>query len=205
MALQTPARVEDTRIGWANLPAICRTPANPSCTKRRQALASIAGLWYATTPQNVTVHLSAISHEGELAPEATCKEFLPVRLEGPRQVRRSLKHCNLPTVPVAGYHVRSPRGTQFRQWATARLEEYVVKDSATDDERLKHRDGSDYFDELLDRIRDLRSWERVFWRKVLDIYATSGDYDPRAEARSASSRWCRTRCTGRLTDRQPPR
>lgn len=143
--------------------------------------AAIAEL-YATTPQNVTMHLAAIYEDGELEPEATCKEFLQVRQEGPRHVRRSLKHYNLAAVLAVGYRVRSPRGTQFRQWATARLEEYVVKGFTMDDERLKQRDGGDYFDELLARIRDIRSSERVFWRKVLDIYSTSVDYDPRAEA-----------------------
>jgi len=143
--------------------------------------AAIAEL-YATTPQNVTMHLAAIYEEGELGPEATCKEFLQVRQEGARQVRRSLKHYSLAAVLAVGYRVRSPRGTQFRQWATARLEEYVVKGFTMDDERLKQREGGDYFDELLARIRDIRSSERVFWRKVLDIYATSVDYDPSAEA-----------------------
>lgn len=93
-----------------------------------------------------------------------------------------MKHYNLAAVLAVGYRVRSPRGTQFRQWATARLEEYVVKGFTMDDERLKQREGGDYFDELLARIRDIRSSERIFWRKVLDIYATSVDYDPRVEA-----------------------
>ena len=143
--------------------------------------AAIAEL-YATTPQNVTMHLASIYEEGELAPEATCKEFLQVRNEGARKVRRSLTHYRLGAVLAVGYRVRSPRGTQFRQWVTERLEEYVVKGFTMDDERLKERGGGDYFDELLARIRDIRSSERVFWRKVLDIYATSVDYDPRAEA-----------------------
>ena len=142
--------------------------------------AAIAEL-YGTTPQNVTMHLAAIYEEGELAPEATCKDFLQVRQEGARQVRRNLMHYNLAAVLAVGYRVRSPRGTQFRQWATARLEEYVVKGFTMDDERLKQSGGGNYFDELLARIRDIRSSERVFWRKVLDIYATSTDYDPRAE------------------------
>ena len=143
--------------------------------------AAIAEL-YATTPQNVTMHLAAIYEEGELLPEATCKEYLQVRHEGARRVRRSLKHYDLAAVLAVGYRVRSPRGTQLRQWATERLEEYVVKGFTMDDERLKERGGGGYFDELLARIRDIRSSERVFWRKVLDIYATSVDYDPRAEA-----------------------
>jgi Virulence protein RhuM family len=106
-------------------------------------------------------------------------------MEGSRQVRRHLKHYSLPMIIAVGYRVRSTRGTQFRQWATARLEEYVVKGFAMDDARLKNPPGPvvpDCFDELLARIRDIRSSEKVFWRKVLQIYATSIDYDPSAEA-----------------------
>lgn len=95
---------------------------------------------------------------------------------------RRLKHYNLNVILAVGYRVRSPRGTQFRQWATAQLGQYLVKGFAMDDERLKQAGGGDYFDELLTRIRDIRSPERLFWRKVLDIYATSVDYDPSAEA-----------------------
>jgi hypothetical protein len=142
--------------------------------------AAIADL-FETTPQNITLHIAAIYQEGELSEDRTCKEYLQVRQEGPRQVSRRLKHYNLKLVLAVGYRVRSPRGTQFRQWATAQLEQYLVKGFAMDDERLKQA-GGNYFDELLARIRDIRSSERVFWRKVLDIYATSVDYDPRAEA-----------------------
>ena len=92
------------------------------------------------------------------------------------------KSYNLETIIAVGYRVKSHRGIQFRQWATARLKEYLVKGFAMDDERLKQSGGGDYFDELLARIRDIRSSERVFWRKVLDIYATSIDYDPSVEA-----------------------
>ncbi len=95
---------------------------------------------------------------------------------------RRLKHYDLNVVLAVGYRVRSARGIQFRQWATAQLEQYLVKGFAMDDERLKQAGGGEYFDELLARIRDIRSSERVFWRKVLDIYATSVDYDPGAEA-----------------------
>lgn len=137
---------------------------------------------YGTSPQNVSMHLYTIYNEGEISQGATCKDFLQVRQEGARQVRRTLKHYNLPAVLAVGYRVQSPRGTQFRQWATARLEEYVLKGFTMDDDRLKQSGGGDYFDELLARIRDIRSSERVFLRKVLDIYATSVDYDPKAEA-----------------------
>ena len=143
--------------------------------------AAIADL-FQTTPQNITLHIRAIYEEGELREDATCKEYLQVRQEGGRQVSRRLKHYNLKVILAVGYRVRSPRGTQFRQWATAQLEQYLVKGFAMDDERLKQAGGGNYFDELLDRIRDIRSSERIFWRKVLDIYATSVDYDPSAEA-----------------------
>ncbi|XQA72462.1 virulence RhuM family protein [Xanthomonas sacchari] len=143
--------------------------------------AQIAEL-YQTTPQNVTQHLRTIYEEGELREEATCKDYLQVRQEGAREVRRNLRHYNLDAILAVGYRVRSARGTQFRQWATARLSEYLVKGFALDDERLKRGPDDGYFEELLGRIRDIRSSEKLFWRKVLDIYATSVDYDPSAEA-----------------------
>ena len=132
-------------------------------------------------PQNITQHIAAIDAEGELDEAATCEPYLQVRTEGTRQIQRSLKHYSLPMILSVGYRVRSHRGTQFRKWATARLEEYLVKGFALDDQRLKEAGGSTYFEELLARIRDIRSSEKVFWRKVLDIYATSIDYDPRQE------------------------
>ena len=143
--------------------------------------AAIADL-FQTTTQNITLHIGAIYQEGELREDSTCKEYLQVRQEGARQVSRRLKHYNLNVILAVGYRVRSPRGTQFRQWATAQLEQYLVKGFAMDDERLKQSGGGEYFDELLARIRDIRSSERVFWRKVLDIYATSVDYDASADA-----------------------
>ena len=137
---------------------------------------------YGTTPQNITQHVRAIYDEGEQDPEATCKPYLQVRREGSRDVQRSIKHYSLAMILAVGFRVRSPVGTRFRQWATDVLAEFAVKGFAMDDRRLKAAGGDDYFDELLARIRDIRSSERVFWRKVLDIYATSIDYDPRAEA-----------------------
>jgi hypothetical protein len=139
---------------------------------------------FQTTPQNVTLHLKAIYEEGELDEGATCKDFLQVRSEGGREVTRRLRHYSLSAILAVGYRVRSHRGTQFRQWATARLSEYLVKGFAMDDERLKNPPGpgqKDYFDELLERIRDIRASERRFYQKVLDIYATSIDYTPNAE------------------------
>ncbi len=136
---------------------------------------------FQTTPQNVTQHLITIYEDGELNQDATCKDFLQVQTEGTRQVSRSVKHYNLEAIIAVGYRVRSLRGTQFRIWATARLHEYLVKGFAMDDRRLKQSGGGDYFEELLARIRDIRSSERVFWRKVLDIYATSIDYDGKVD------------------------
>ena len=136
---------------------------------------------FQTTPQNVTLHLKAIFAEGELVEAATCKDYLQVRREGNREVTRALRHYRLEAILAVGYRVRSLRGTQFRQWATARLSEYLVKGFTMDDERLKNPPGKgqkDYFDELLERIRDIRSSERRFYQKVLDIYATSVDYAP---------------------------
>jgi len=138
---------------------------------------------FQTTPQNITLHVAAIYDEGELNPEATSKDYLLVQTEGGRQVRRSLKHYNLDMILAVGYRVRSPRGTQFRQWATARLSELLVKGFTLDDERIKagRTLGQDYFDELLARIRDIRSSERLFYQKITDIYATSIDYDGNAD------------------------
>lgn len=139
---------------------------------------------FQVTPQNVTLHLKSIYEDGELDESATCKDYLQVRTEGGREVSRKLRHYNLSAILAVGYRVRSHRGTQFRQWATARLSEFLVKGFTMDDERLKNPSGTrhkDYFDELLERIRDIRSSERRFYQKVLDIYATSVDYSPKVE------------------------
>ena len=146
--------------------------------------AQIAEL-FQTTPQNITLHLKEIFADGELQEAATCKDYLQVRLEGAREVTRTLRHYRLEAVLAVGFRVRSARGTQFRQWATERLGEYLVKGFTMDDERLKDPPGPgqrDYFDELLERIREIRASERRFYQKVLDIYATSVDYKPDAEA-----------------------
>lgn len=133
----------------------------------------------------ISRHLRNIYEDGELAVEATVARFATVQDEGGRQVHREITCYNLDVVLAIGYRVRSPRGVQFRTWASERLSEYIVKGFTLDDERLKNPPGPGhvgYFDELLARIRDIRSSERVFWKKVLDIYATSVDYDPSAEA-----------------------
>jgi hypothetical protein len=133
---------------------------------------------FQTTPQNITLHLKSIYEEGELLSDGTCKDYLQVRQEGSRNVERSLRHYNLDVIISVGYRVRSHRGTQFRMWATQRLREYLVKGFALDDARLKEGGTkNDYFDELLERVRAIRTSEKNFWRKITDIYATSIDYD----------------------------
>jgi len=132
---------------------------------------------FQTTKQNISLHIQNIFDEGELMPEATVKEYLTVQTEGPRQVKRPVDFYNLDMIISVGYRVNSICGTQFRIWATQRLREYIIKGFTLDDERLKQAGGGNYFDELLARIRDIRSSEKIFWRKVLDIYATSIDYD----------------------------
>ena len=122
-----------------------------------------------------------IYESGELELEATVAKFATVQTEGSRSVQRDLEYYNLDAIISVGYRVNSIRGTQFRIWATKRLREYIVKGFSLDDERLKEVGGGLYFDELLARIRDIRSSEKVFWRKVLDIYSLSMDYDPNTD------------------------
>ena len=129
----------------------------------------------------ISRHIKNLYDEGELTAEATVANFATVQQEGPRAIERNVTHYNLDVIISVGYRVKSHRGTQFRIWASQRLREYLVKGFTLDDERLKRESSGNYFDELLARIRDIRSSEKVFWRKVLDIYATSIDYDPRTE------------------------
>ncbi|HEY6558447.1 MAG TPA: RhuM family protein [Polyangiaceae bacterium] len=131
--------------------------------------------------RTINEHLVNIYGEGELTPEATIRRYRIVRTEGNRTVSRELEHYNLEAILAVGFRVRSHRGTQFRKWANARLSEHLVKGFTIDDERLKNPPGAghtDYFDELLERVRDIRASERRFYQKVLDIYATSVDYQP---------------------------
>ena len=138
---------------------------------------------YQTTPQNITLHIKNIYEEGELEENSTCKNYLQVQTEGNRRVQRNSRHYNLEMIIAVGYRVRSSRGTQFRRWATERLNEYLVKGFTMDDERLKgmRNIGDDYFDELLERIRDIRASEKRFYKKITDIYALSIDYDGKSE------------------------
>ncbi len=137
---------------------------------------------FQTTPQNITQQLKAIYADGEADEAATCKSYLQVQSEGSRQVRRALKSYNLDMILAVGYRIKSLRGTQFRQWATAHLKEYLVKGFVMDDERLKEPEGWDYFDELLQRIREIRTSEKRFYQKVRDLFALSVDYRNDAEA-----------------------
>ena len=132
---------------------------------------------FATTKQNVSLHVRRILTDGELPAESTVKEYLTVQTEGTREVRRVVNLYRLDMILAVGYRVRSPRGVQFRRWATTVLREYLVKGFAMQDERLKDP-NADYFDELLERIRDIRASEARFYRKVRDILALSEDFDP---------------------------
>ena len=130
----------------------------------------------------ISRHIKNIFSEGELLAEATVAKFATVQKEGNRTVERQIDFYNLDVIISVGYRVKSLRGTQFRIWATNILKEYMKKGFALDDDRLKNLGGGNYFEELLSRIRDIRSSEKVFWRKVLEIYATSIDYNPKAES-----------------------
>ena len=135
---------------------------------------------YQTSRTNVVEHIKHIYEEGELQEEATCRDFRQVRQEGNRMVNRTVPYYNLDMIIALGYRVRSITATRFRQWATLRLKEYITKGFTLDDYRLKNLGGGGYWKELLERIRDIRATEKVFYRQVLEIYATSIDYDPRA-------------------------
>ena len=134
---------------------------------------------FQTTKQNVSLHAKNIFDDGELTPEATVKDSLTVQTEGKRDVQRSIQLYNLDLILAIGYRVRSPRGVQFRQWATTHLREYLVKGFVMDDQRLKNPGGWDYFDELLARIREIRASEKRFYQKVRDLFALSSDYQAR--------------------------
>ena len=129
----------------------------------------------------ISRHINNAFEEGELTPEATVAFFATVQTEGNRQVERDIAFYNLDMIISVGYRVHSYRGVQFRMWATRVLKEYIVKGFVLNDDLLKRAGGGNYFDELLARIRDIRSSEKVFYRKVLEIYALSIDYDPRVE------------------------
>ena len=133
---------------------------------------------FQTTKQNISLHINNIFKEGELSENAVVKEYLTTASD---EKKYRTKFYSLDVIISVGYRVKSHRGTQFRIWATQRLKEYIIKGFTMNDDLLKQAGGGNYFKELLARIRDIRSSEKVFWRQVLDIYATSIDYDPKAE------------------------
>jgi hypothetical protein len=135
---------------------------------------------FQTSRTNVVEHIQHIYEEGELEEESTCRKFRQVRLEGSRQVAREIPYYNLDMIISLGYRIKSSIATHFRRWATERLKEYMIKGFTMDDERLKNLGGGNYWRELLERIRDIRSSEKVMYRQVLDLYATSVDYDPKS-------------------------
>ena len=145
----------------------------------QQAIAEL----FQTTPQNITIHLKNIFNEGELAERSTCKDFLQVKIEGKRKVERKQRFYNLDAIISVGYRIKSHVATRFRIWATQWLKEYIVKGFVMDDERLKNPSVTglaipDYFDEMLERIRDIRASERRMYLRVKEIFAMAGDYDP---------------------------
>lgn len=136
---------------------------------------------FQTSRTNVVDHIKNIYEEDELDENSTCRKFRQVRMEGNRQVTRELPFYNLDMIISLGYRVKSSTATHFRKWATQRLKEYIIKGFTIDDERLKGNGGGNYWKELLDRIRDIRSSEKVLYRQVLDLYATSVDYNPKSD------------------------
>ena len=134
-----------------------------------------------TTKQNISLHIKNIFYEEELDEDSTVKEFLTVQKEGNRRVERKVKYYNLDMIISLGYRIKSKIATNFRKWATERLKEYMIKGFTMDDERLKGNGGGNYWKELLARIKDIRSSEKVMYRQVLDLYSTAIDYDPKDE------------------------
>lgn len=134
-----------------------------------------------SSKQDVSYHINNIYEENELEENRTVKEFLTVQDEGSRRVSRKVKYYNLDMIISLGYRIKSKIATHFRKWATERIKEYMIKGFTMDDERLKGNGGGNYWKELLDRIRDIRSSEKVLYRQVLDLYATAVDYDPKDE------------------------
>ena len=139
---------------------------------------------YQTSPQNITLHIKNIYNDGELNAASTCKDYLQVQTEGTREVERARKYYSLDMILAVGYRVRSNVGIHFRRWASGVLTEYMKKGFVLNDDRLRNprEFGADYFDELLERIRDIRASEKRFYQKVKDIFALSADYDSQSQA-----------------------
>ncbi len=158
-------------------PAVEARLEDDSIWMTQQAIADL----FQTSRTNIVEHIRNVYQEGELDEPATCRKSRQVQIEGSRQVSREMPFYNLDLIISVGYRVKSKIATQFRIWATQRLTEYIIKGFAMDDERLKELGGGAYWRELLERIRDIRSSEKALYRQVLDLYATSIDYDPKAE------------------------
>ncbi len=150
---------------------------------------------FQSSKSNISEHIKHIFEEGELLEKSVVRKFRTTAADGKEY---TVKHYNLDVVISVGYRVKSLRGTQFRIWATERLREYLIKGFTMNDDLLK--EGGGYFEELLERIRDIRSSEKIFYRKVLEIYATSMDYDPRAEITQKFFQTVQINCIGRHTD-----
>ncbi len=161
---------------------------------------------FAVSTDNIGLHLKNLYEDGELRREATIEESSVVQIEGNHEVRRPVALYNLDAILAVGYRVRSPRGVQFRRWASTVLKEYLLKGFAIDDERLKNPDGRpDYFDEMLARIRDIRASEKRFYQKVRDLFALSVDYDKTDRATQTFLPRCKTCCCMRQRARPPRR
>ncbi len=194
-------------------PIDCQT-RNSACLRRWRSRLIQESVWLALNQiadlfqrdkSVISKHIKNIFDTGELDPARTVAKFATVQTEGVRSVTREIEFYRLEVILAVGYRVKSARGTQFRQWATAQLEGYLVKGFAMDDERLKQAGGGDYFDELLARTRDIRSSERLFWRKVLDIYARAWTMTRAPKLSRNSLPSCRTRCIGPPTATQRPK
>jgi len=153
-------------------------------------------------PQNITMHLKNIYEEGELDEKATCKDYLQVQTEGNREINRKQKFYNLDAIISVGYRIKSQVATQFRIWATQRLKEYIIKGFALNDERFKTGNSMNYFNELQERLREIRLSERFFYQKIKDIYATSVDYDPKDKKQLCFLKLFKTNYFGQLAGKQ---
>ena len=155
-----------------------------------------------TTKNNISIHMKNIFESGELEESSTVKNFLTVQQEGTRNVKRMVIHYNLDAIIAVGYRINSKKATEFRIWATKVLKEYMIKGFVLNDEKLKNNGESPYFEELLARIRDIRSSEKIFWRKVLDIYATAVGYNPKDKISIEFLRLFKIKCIMQLMEAQ---
>ena len=155
-----------------------------------------------TTKNNISIHMKNIFESGELEESSTVKNFLTVQQEGTRNVKRMVIHYNLDAIIAVGYRINSKKATEFRIWATKVLKEYMIKGFVLNDEKLKNNGESPYFEELLARIRDIRSSEKIFWRKILDIYATAVGYNPKDKISIEFLRLFKIKCIMQLMEAQ---